>query len=319
MKGVKIIGKYLTYIMTILILTFLLPRIIPGSPLELSETDTYILNQSLPEETFNAFRDYYEPEKSLGSQFITYIKHMTKLDFGYSFYYKMPVGDLVLGRIPWTLIMSMGSILISSFIAIPLAVSRGLKNKKDKVVLPSMIVIQALPVFLISILIQLVFAYRLNLFPSSGAYTPGMEFGDNGFIMDVIKHSFLPMITLVLGEVPSIYILAYNSVMKVKKENYIMMAQYLNIKPKDIKKKYLIPNIFPEILGKLNIQVIYAITGSLFVESVFSYPGMGQLLKVAAANRDYPLLQGILLMVAIYGVVINYIFEIILKKSVARY
>ena len=319
MKAIKTVGKYLLYIIVILTLTFLLPRIIPGSPLELSETDTYILNQSLPEETFNAFKDYYEPEKPLGVQFATYVKHIVNLDFGYSFYYKMPVGDLILGRIPWTLIMSMGSILISCLIAIPLAVSKGIRSSKGNIMITSMIVIQALPVFLISILIQLVFAYKLKLFPSSGAYTPGMSFGDNGFVIDVIKHSFLPMITLILGEIPSIYILAYNSVMKVKKENYIVMAQYLNISPRDIRKRYLIPNILPEILGKLNIQFIYAITGSLFVESVLSYPGMGQLLKMAAANRDYPLLQGILLMVAIYGIFINYIFEVALKKSVSRY
>ncbi|HBB27846.1 MAG TPA: hypothetical protein DC000_01095 [Clostridiales bacterium] len=84
-------------------------------------------------------------------------------------------------------------------------------------------------------------------------------------------------------------------------------------------KKYILKNIIPEILGKLNIQVIYAITGSLFVESIFSYPGLGQLLKNAASSRDYPLIQGLLLLTCFYGLIVSLVFEIILKKNALKY
>lgn len=311
--------KYFLYIVLILALSFFLPRIIPGSPLSLSETDTYILNLSLPEDTFNAFKDYYSPDKPLISQFLIYIKQILTLDLGYSFYFKMPVLALILGRIPWTLFLSMVSLVLSFSIAVPLAINEALNKKSSKIKLISIISLQAIPMFLLGLIIQLIFSYRLRWFPSGGAYTVGIEFFTKDFYMDVLKHSFLPLVALVMGEIPSLYIMAYNSARKINKENYTLMANYLNIEPKDIKKKYIFYNMIPEMLGKLNIQFIYAITGSIFVESIYSYPGMGQLLKIAASGRDYPLMQGILLLIAFYGLFVTIVFESLLKRFKMRY
>ena len=86
-----------------------------------------------------------------------------------------------------------------------------------------------------------------------------------------------------------------------------------------IKYDYIFHNSLPEVLSKVNIQCLYAISGTLFVETVFSYPGMGSLLKVAATSSDYSLLQGILLIVGIYGMFINIIFKIIIKNIDPRF
>ncbi|MBU3145778.1 ABC transporter permease [Clostridium sp. CF012] len=311
--------KYIIYIVLILALSFFLPRIIPGSPLALSETDTYILNQSLPEDTFNAFKDYYAPEKPLVDQFLIYTKHVFTLDLGYSFYFKMPVLSLILGRRPWTLFLSMVSLILSFFVAVPLAIKDALKDQRSRLKLISMIALQSIPVFILGLIIQLIFSYRLKWFPSGGAYNVGVQFFSKSFYADLISHSFLPLMALVIGEVPSLYIMAYNSAKKINKENYIIMANYLNIEKKDINKKFIFYNMVPEILGKLNIQFLYAITGSIFVESIFSYPGMGQLLKIATSSRDYPLMQGILLLIAFYGFFVTLIFESLLKKFTTRY
>ena len=321
MRRIKDLSKlnYLLYIGLILIFSFCLPRVIPGSPLALSDTDTYILNQSLPEDTFNAFKDYYAPDKPLIAQFVMYIKHVFTLDLGYSFYFKMPVLSLILGRIPWTLFLSMVSLILSSFVAIPVAIKDALKQRKSKMKLVSIIALQAIPVFILGVIIQLIFSYRLRLFPSGGAYTVGAQFFTKDFYADVIKHSFLPLMTLVLGEVPALYLMAYNIAKKINKENYITMAKYLNIDKKDINKKYIFYNMLPEMLGKFHIQFIYAITGSVFVESIFSYPGMGSLLKIATSSRDYPLMQGILLMIAFYGLFVTLTFEYLLKRFTTRY
>ncbi len=98
-----------------------------------------------------------------------------------------------------------------------------------------------------------------------------------------------------------------------------MMAYYLNIDETQVHNKFIFKNIVPEILGKLNVQFIYAITGSLFAEAVFSYPGLGQLLKTAASGRDYPLIQGILILVCLYGLAVNLLFELILKNNTEKY
>lgn len=314
----KRILKYIFYIIFILLISFLLPRIIPGSPLSYDQNDTYILNQSLPEDTFNTFEEYYAPDEPLYIQLYIYLKNLAKLDLGYSFYYRLPVSNLIIKRLPWTILLGSVSLIISVMIAVKYGIKSSLKrNAKLKIIF--MIAIQSMPTFLLAVLIQGLFAYKLNVFPAWGAYTPGIKFYTYDFLIDVIKHIVLPMLTLVLCEIPGIYLLTYNSTQKIKQEDYISMAYYLNIDEKNIYKHYILKNIIPEILGKLNIQVIYAITGSLFVEAIFSYPGLGQLLKNATTARDYPLIQGLLLLTCFYGLAVNLIFEIILNKNTIKY
>ncbi len=316
---IRILLKYFLYIILIILISFLLPRIIPGSPLSYNHSDTYILNQSLPEDTFNAFREYYAPNEPVYKQLYVYIKNLLRLDLGYSFHYRLPVAQLIKGRLPWTIILASLSLIISTFIAIKFGIRASLNNKNSKLKIGFMLGIQSIPTFLIAVLIQGLLAYRLKIFPAWGAYTPGIEFFTSEFYIDVMKHIALPMLTLILCEIPGIYILSFNSAQKIKKENYVTMAYYLNIDENKINKKYILKNIIPEILGKLNIQVIYAITGSLFVESIFSYPGLGQLLKNAASSRDYPLIQGLLLLTCFYGLIVSLVFEIILKKNALKY
>ncbi len=315
----KVLAKYFIYIFLILLISFILPRIIPGSPLSYNHNDTYILNQSLPEDTFNAFKEYYAPNEPFFNQFLKYLYNLSKFDFGYSFFYRLPVSSLILGRLPWTLLLSFSAIVISSFIGISWGIKTSLLNKSSNFKIGIMIGIQSMPTFLVAVLIQGVFAYKLKLLPAWGAYKPGIVFFTHSFYIDVLLHLILPLLTLIICEVPGIYILTYNSSQKIKKENYVIMAHYLNIKEKQIKQKFIFKNIIPEILGKLNIQLIYAITGSLFVEAIFSYPGIGQLLKSAASSRDYPLIQGILILTCFYGLIVNFIFEIVLRNNTEKY
>ncbi|HBV67717.1 MAG TPA: hypothetical protein DEF04_05710 [Clostridiales bacterium] len=256
--------------MFILLLSFILPRIIPGSPLSYAQYDTYILNQSLPEDTFNAFKDYYAPHEPLHKQFVIFIGHLLNFDLGYSFYYRISVIELIAGRLPWTLLLSFSSLIISSFIAISLGIKASLSGKHSKLRILIMTGIQSMPAFLVAVLIQGILSYKLKLLPAWGAYTPGIEFFIREFYTDVLKHSILPLTTLILCEIPGIYFLTYNSTQKIKKENYVTMAYYLNIDEAQVQNKFIFKNIVPEILGKLNVQFLYAITGSLFAEAVFS-------------------------------------------------
>lgn len=133
---------------------------------------------------------------------------------------------------------------------------------------------------------------------------------------DVLTHMLLPLIILILSEIPSVAIFAFSSTLRVKQAPFVAFAHYLNIAPMQVKLSFIIKNIVPDLMGKLNIQAIMCIMGSMFVEAVFSYPGLGQLLKNATNYRDYPLMQGILLISCLYGIVVNLIFELILARSV---
>lgn len=316
----KIIIKSLVYLLIILAFSFVLPRLIPGSPLFISDSDVYALNASLPEEAFNSFNEYYNPERPVFEQFLIYAKNLITMDLGRSFYYKLPVIDLITSRIFWTFLLSFVSIGISSGMGIPLGLHYAVKEGgRGTFLLRIFTGLQAVPVFVLAIVLQMILCFNLNLFPSSGAYTPGIKAGALGFAADVINHSVVPLLILVLVELPPIFILTYNACSRTKYEPYVEMAQYFNVSEGLINYNYILKNSLPEILSKMNIQFLYAISGILFVEAVFSYPGLGSLLRAAAFSRDYPLLQGILLFTGGYGIMVNILFETIIKKVNPRF
>ena len=154
----------------------------------------------------------------------------------------------------------------------------------------------------------------MGLFPSQGAYTIAVNTSTVSFIIDAIYHMILPLTASVICQIPSMFIFMRNVVFRIKQESYVELAHYKNIHGYKIAYHYIFKNCLPEIISKLNIHFMYAIAGTLFVEMIFSYPGIGALLKVAVSARDYPLIQGIFLIITLYAIVIDTVFEFILYK-----
>ncbi|HBK85808.1 MAG TPA: hypothetical protein DDZ53_07250 [Firmicutes bacterium] len=307
----KTIVKYVIYLLVVVFISFALPRLIPGNPLFFLAGD---YATDVPSALLKQFTAYYAPDLSLAEQFTLYLKNLAKLDLGCSFYYKTPVIDRIAGAFKWTMLLSIPSLLISTTLAIWIGVRMGLeKQGRGATFLVPLLAVQAVPTFLIAALAQVFLGYKLHVFPASGAYTPGITAQSGGYAIDILTHLLLPLIVLVVSEIPSTAIFAYNSALRIKKEQYVSFAKYLGISQDDMKQKFIIKNIMPEILGKLSIQTITCVTGSLFVEAVFSYPGLGTLLKQATSYRDYPLMQGILLVSCLYGICVNFAFELMLK------
>lgn len=213
------------------------------------------------------------------------------------------------------MLLSVPALVISTTIAIALGVRMGLAKKgRGASLLAPLLAIQAIPTFLLAALAQILLGYKWRIFPASGAYTAGMTPQLPGYGLDVLVHMLLPLIILIIAEIPSTVIFAYNSTLRTKQEQYVAFARYLGISKSDVQRKFIIKNIMPEMLGKLSIQAIMCVAGSLFVEAVFSYPGLGSLLRLATSYRDYPLMQGILLVSCLYGIAVNLVFEFVLHS-----
>lgn len=236
-KLLQLCLKYLLSFFVVVFLSFLLPRLIPGSPLYTLTGEGSGFADGVPSAVLGQFEEYYSPELPLSEQFLRYLSHLSKFDLGNSFYYKTPVLDRILGGAKWTLLISGTALFISTSLGTLLGVAMGLaKKNRGAVWMPPLLAVQSIPTFLLAAAAQIRF-------------------------------------------------------------------------------HFIIKNILPEMLGKLNIQAILCIMGSMFVEAVFSYPGLGQLLKNATNYRDYPLMQGILLISCLYGIGINLIFEVLLAKN----
>ncbi len=313
---VRILLKYALYFFIVVLISFFLPRLIPGSPLYTFAGEGTGDAEGLSASVLSSFESYYAPDLPLAEQFMRYFKNLAAGDLGISFFYKTSVSERVLSAARWTLLLSLSSLAIASVIGILLGTAMGLSAKgRGAFLLPPLLAVQAVPSFLTAAIAQMILAYRLRIFPAAGAVTPGMLPGQEGYWADVLAHLILPMLILIVSELPSITIFAYNSTLRVKKAPYAAFARYLCIEPGQIRRKFIIRNVMPDLLGKLNIQAVMCIMGAMFIEAVFSYPGLGQLLKNATGNRDYPLMQGILLISSLYGIAVNLVFELIINRT----
>lgn len=311
--------KYAVYLILVILISFFLPRLIPGSPLNYFIGEGTGYDNVIPSSVLGPFEQYYAPNLPIAQQFFRYIGNLLALDLGLSFYYKTPVMDCILGAARWTLQLSLLSLALSTLLGVLMGVGIGMmKSRHGGRLITPLLATQSLPTFLVATVMQILLAYRLRLFPATGAVTPGMLVGQPGYFADMVEHMILPLLILVFCEAPSVAIFTYNSTLKIKKQPYVAFAHYLNVQPRQIRWQFVVKNILPDIMGKLNIQAVMCIMGSMFVEAVFSYPGLGQLMKNATNTRDYPLMQGVLLVSCVYGILVNMIFELLLTHNIKK-
>lgn len=311
--------KYAAYLFLVIVISFILPRLIPGSPLNVLAGEGSGYTDMVPAALLEAFEQYYSPNDPMYVQFFRYLGNLCRFDLGISLSHRTPVFDRIAISIRWTLLLTIPTIVISTVLGLLLGVTMGLaKKKRGALLVPPLLTLQSIPTFLMGALAQIVLAYRLRIFPAIGSVTPGMLPGDEGYFLDMLEHMILPLTILIVSEIPAIAIFSYNSTLRVKSMPYVAFAQYLNIDRRKIRWQYIVRNIMPDFLGRLNIQVVTCIVGSLFVETIFTYPGVGSLLRHAINYRDYTLMQGILLICSLYGVIVNFIFDIINTRIASK-
>ena len=318
-KFLLIVLKYAAYLFLVIVISFILPRLIPGSPLNVLAGEGSGYTDTVPAALLESFEEYYSPNEPMHIQFFRYLRNLSRFDLGISLSHRTSVYDRIAVSIRWTLQLTIPTIVISTVAGLLLGVSMGLaKKKRGALLVPPLLTLQSIPTFLMGALAQIVLAYRMRIFPAIGSVTPGVLPGDPGYLVDMLEHMILPLSILIVSEIPAIAIFSYNSTLRVKSMPYVAFAHYMNIEPRKIRWQYIVRNIMPDFLGRLNIQVVTCIVGSLFVETIFSYPGVGSLLRHAINYRDYTLMQGVLLVCSLYGVIVNFVFDIVNTRLASK-
>lgn len=317
----KTLARNLLILAVLVLLGFWLPRLLPGSPLNLAPEEINAANLGLPQTAFNRFSEFYAPDLPLGQQLWRYLRQLLTGNWGFSFYYGLPVSRLLQSKLPWTLLLSFGSLLGSAVggIALGLRLATREERRAQPTWLLLLVGLQAMPPFLLAVLLQLLLAWTWGWFPAEGAYPPGFTWATPGFLWQVLRHACLPLLVLILLRLPDLALLTRNVVRRIQREPYVEAARYRGVAEPVVTWRYIALNAWPEILARLHLQFLYAIAGSLLVEMVFSYPGLGLLLKNAVAARDYPLIQGIFLLTSCYAVAINLLFQLLTKRLARGY
>jgi ABC-type dipeptide/oligopeptide/nickel transport systems, permease components len=311
-----IISRGLEYAITfflILAINFFLPRVMPGGPLlSITGSQSADLPVVIDEETKYKLMEYYHLNDPLHIQFIHYISDALHLDFGYSIFYNVPVVDILMGRLPWTILLMGTALVFSTIFGIIIGLESAWKRgeKLDHALLVIMPFFRSIPAFFLGAIMIFVFGYKTGWFPTSGSVTPYMNYA--GFIdhaLDILSHLALPMLCLAAFEMPGTYLLVRNICVQQLGKPYVLMAEARGLKERTIKKHVLINSIVP-VINQIAAMLGFMVAGTVFIETVFSYPGMGMLVYNSFIERDYPVLQGAFIFMSLVVLSCNYAADI---------
>jgi len=302
------IRRYFSTFFIVTTIIFFLPRAMPGDPFDyLSDNpDGDILIVLTPEQK-EALREYYGIDKPILGQYFNYLTRLTRLDLGLSIYYKQPVNRLIASRLPWTLLLvSTGSIL-SVIASVVLGVnSAWYKNQLlDRVFYSLSLIVSRIPSFLVAIGLIIIFSGTHGI-PFGGAYTAYAEYsGLAEQSWDILLHLFLPVTAFFISTVSDYYLVVRNSMIDTLDKKFILTAYAKGLEQPRIKYLHAFRASLLPYITYIFTRMGFLIGGVIFIESVFSYPGVGSLISEAVANRDYPLMEGLFFFLSMAVIVCN--------------
>lgn len=282
---------------------FVILRLMPGDYITLYLEGIYVI---APPEVVQAYNQAYGLDRPLIDQYFSYFLGILQGDWGYSLSYSRPVLDVISEKLVWTLVILLPATILSIIAGIAIGAYSGWRrgSKADVALLNGMIFLRAIPSYWLALMILLVFAFYLDLFPLGGYVS--LSALDTGIDpLDVLNHAALPIFTLFLFSVTGTYYLMRNSMLMTAGEDYIVTARAKGLDDMTILRRHALKNAMLPMVTRVALQCAGMLTGSIFVETIFSWPGIGMLTFEALQVRDLPLLQGILLMDTLIVIVAN--------------
>ncbi len=305
---------YAIALVFILMLNFLLPRLMPGDPLMAIYGDEALI--AMTTELKAHLVERFALDEPLWQQLGAYFLALFQGELGHSYYYNAPVLSVILGRLPWTLLLVGTSLVLSTILGIVLGIESGWRrgSKTDRAMLAGLMSLNGFPDFFLGMLLLILFGVTLGIFPLAGALTPYSGLSGIALVLDVLRHLFLPVTALTLAHLASGYLLTRNTMITVLKEPYMLTAKAKGLSERILKYRHAGRNSMLPVVTRTGIWIGRMVTGALFVELVFAYPGIGYLTYEALLARDYPIIQGVFLMVAIFVLVANFLVDLSYPK-----
>jgi peptide/nickel transport system permease protein len=296
-----------------LTLNFILPRLMPGDP---ASTLFARLQGKLQPEAMASLREAFGfTDGPIWQQYLTYLGHVAHGDLGISVaYFPASVSSVIGTGLIWTLVLAGVSVVVSFTIGTLLGVVAAWRREGllDSVLPPVLAFLGAFPYFWLAMLFLYVFGFSLDWFPVRHAYGDDLEPGLSWtFLYDVVVHAFLPAASIVVATLGGWMLSMRNNMISVLGEDYITMARAKGLTSKRVMLHYAARNaLLPNVTG-FGMALGFVLGGSLLTEIVFSYPGQGYLLIQAVRNQDYPLMQGLFLIITLAVLGANLLVDIV--------
>lgn len=316
MNWIKKILEYLLVFFIIISLNFLIPRLMPGDPFTYLSSDEGDVQESYSEEQIERYKEYYGLDKPIHIQYIEYLKKLTKGDLGLSIHYNEKVINIIINRAKWTIFIVSLALVLSIIVGVLLGSICAFKKDSllDKFLYFIMTALSEIPSFLIGIFLLFTVAAKSKVIPLSGGMTVFNKFTGIEKVLDILRHAILPVASLFISQVGGFFLLARNSMITVINKDYMTTAVAKGLTNRRIIFVHGLKNSILPIVTKTFLSLAGILSGSILVENVFSYPGLGKLMKDSVLVRDYTLIQGIFLFVSILVLFMNFLSEIVYKK-----
>lgn len=290
------VRRFCRLILTVLLIStiiFLVIRVIPGDPA------LVIAGIDATESDISAIRIKLGTDRSLPAQYIQWIWGILRFDFGRSMISGQPVSQLILERFPLTLTLALMGMMLSIFVAIPLGVISAVKRWSiwDYFGMVLSQVGMAIPSFWLGILLLLILSVKVKLFPLFGSGT--------------IKHLILPAISLGIARAAVLLRLTRASMLEELSKEYVITARSKGLTEHMVNYKHTLKNALLPVVTIAGIQLGYMLGGAIIIEQVFSLPGLGRLFLFGVYQRDFPLIQGGVMFVALIFSFINFAVDML--------
>lgn len=309
-------GLYSLTLFAVVSLVFLLPRAMPGDPLSaLEDPDNgYFLDD--PEEREKVLA-HYGLDTPLPQQYVTYLGDVATLDLGWSIARKAPVSTLIGQHLPWTLLLMGSALALSSTFSYLAGITSAWRRGRldDRALVVTLTASKAIPEYALAALLLLAFAVLWPIFPLFGAQTYFAQYTSAfSHALDIAYHLALPLLALTLGLMGSKFLLVRNTVIGALGQDFMVAARAKGLPERTQKYHHAGRNALLPFLTVLGIQSAFAVGGSIFVETVFGYPGMGVLILDAVTARDYPVLEGAFLTLAATVLAVNLLVDLVYAR-----
>lgn len=299
MVYLRILYQYLVVLFCVLVLNFALPRIAPGTPAAylVGSLNLQVMSGEQIKQVLHEFR----LDLPVPVQFKNYLLGIVKGDLGISTIYGRPVWDILMSRLPWTLLLMGFSLLFSTVLGVIAGVIGAWKRGggRDLGPLVLVMILGSVPPFWVAMLFITLFSATLNWLPSFGAYSIGAVPGTGKYLVSVIQRLVMPVMTLSILKTGAMYLTTRSSMIIALEDDYILLAHAKGLREKAVVFVHALRNAVLPVYTHLMTGLGALVGGSAVVETVFSYPGIGNTIYESVRARDYNLLQGSFLVISV--------------------
>ncbi len=303
-------AQYLLVLILTVALNFILPRMMPGSPMVfLAGEDVGFLT---PEQRAQLYA-LYGLDEPQWKQFVTYAANLARGQLGYSFQRGRPIADMIAERLPYTLLLIGIALVLATMAGTMLGALAAWRRGTavDLGALGVTMLFESVPSFWLGMILIAVFAARLGWLPIFGAATAGVSLSGWALVLDRARHLILPLTTLTLITIPGTFLIMRYSMLSVLGERYIATARAKGVAEGVVLRRHAIRNALLPVATVFMLNLGFIVGGATVIETVFSYPGIGRLLYEAVLNRDYPVIQGTFFIITVSVIAANMLSDML--------